>query len=328
MAYLPPRSGSLIVALERVMAARTPPRPDLVSVSEREVSNVGSGKNAGVRPMAIGEMLLEGARLYRRHWKVLMLSAGLVNVPFLLIQWFMIGMASGAHVPATGGSADGSAARGIEAMFTAANDFLVRPLVYAAMLSAVAAVCLGKRPRAARAYRIAVDRLGSVLWVMFLSLLGIATAAAVGDWAFFAEGGVLALQLVVVPLAFGVAAVLYVRWLFGLTVVLIEGTRGRAALGRAWTLSAGAFWKIAIVTIAAHVPILTIDALLKSTGETLSSSLGSFGWAAQGVAAAIASMVVTPYNVLIAVLLYLDQRLRKEMVAGAPSVVTDVPEVG
>jgi hypothetical protein len=82
------------------------------------------------------------------------------------------------------------------------------------------------------------------------------------------------------------------------------------------------------VTIAAHVPILTIDALLKSTGETLSSSLGSFGWAAQGVAAAIASMVVTPYNVLIAVLLYLDQRLRKEMVAGAPSVVTDVPEVG
>jgi hypothetical protein len=37
-------------------------------------------------------------------------------------------------------------------------------------------------------------------------------------------------------------------------------------------------------------------------------------------------LVVTPYNVLIAVLLYLDPRLRKEPVASAPSAVTDAPE--
>ena len=320
MADLPQGSTTLTIALERVAAAPAPPQPDLVGAPEREVPTVGSAQHASVRPMGIREMLLEGARLYRQHWKVLMLSAGLVNVPFLLIQWFTIGMASGGHVSTLGGSPDGSAARGIETIFTTANDFLVRPLVYAAMLSAVAAVCLGQRPRVARAYRIAVDRLGSVLWVMFLALLGIATAAAVADWAFSAEGGVLALQLVVMPVALGIAAVLYVRWaVFVITIVMIEGTRGKAALGRAWRLSAGAFWKIAIVTLVAHVPILTVDALLKSTGETLSSGLGSFGWAAQGIAAAISSMVVTPFNVLIAVLLYLDQRLRSETKAGAPS---------
>jgi hypothetical protein len=97
-------------------------------------------------------------------------------------------------------------------------------------------------------------------------------------------------------------------------------------LGRAWSLSAGAFWKIALVTLAAHVPILAVDALLKLTGETLSSSLGSFGWAALGVAAAISAVIVTPYNVLITVLLYVDQWLCKEAVGGAPSAVTHAPE--
>jgi hypothetical protein len=277
--------------------------------------------------MRIGEMLLEGARLYRRRWKVLMLTAGLVNVPFILFWWFTIGMASGGQVSVTRGSADASAVSGINTIFTATNDILVRPFVYIAMLSVVAAVCLGQAPRVARAYRIAVNRLGSVLWVMVLWLLGIGTAEAVGYWAFFAEGGVLALRVGVVLMALGIIAILYVRWLFSITIVVIEGTRGKAALGRAWSLSAGAFWKIALVTLAAHVPILTVDALLKLTGETLSSSLGSFGWAAQGVAAAIAAVVVTPYNVLIAVLLYVDQWLCKETAGGAPSFVTDAPGV-
>jgi hypothetical protein len=327
MADVPQGPSTLTLALESVMAAPSPPRPDLVGAPEREMSTAGSKQDASVRPMAIGEMLVEGARLYRRHWKVLMLTAGLVNVPFLLIQWFMIGMASGGHVSTAGGSADGSAASGIHTIFTAANDVLVRPLVYAAMLSVVAAVCLVQRPNVTLAYRIALDRLRSVLWVMILALLGMGTVEAVGYLALDADGGLLPLRVIVGLAALGVSAVLYVRWaVFVITIVMIEGTRGRAALGRAWRLSAGAFCKIALVTLAAHVPILMVDALLKSTGETLSSNLGTFGWVAQGVAAAIASMVVTPYNVLIAVLLYLDQRLRKEPVASASSAVTDAPE--
>lgn len=328
-----PGSSTLTVAFEGVMAAPTPPRSDPVSGSEREVSTVGSGEDPSFRPMRIGEMLLEGARLYRRHWKGLMLTAGLVNVPFILIWWSTLEMASGGEVSARGGSGEASAVSGI---FTATNNVLVRPLVYAAMLSAVAAVCLGQAPRVGRAYRIAVDRLGSVLWVMVLALLGMGTAEAVGRLALYApggvpalraEGGVLALRVVVALVALGVIAVLYVRWaVFAITIVVIEGTRGKAALGRAWSLSAGAFWKIALVTIAAHVPILAVDSLLKLTGETLSSSLGSFGWAALGVAAAISAVVVTPYNVLITVLLYVDQWLCKETVGGGPSVVTGAPE--
>lgn len=326
-------SSTLTVAFEGVMAVPAPSRSDPVSGSEREVSSVESGEPAGFRPMRIGEMLLEGARLYRRRWKVLMLTAGLVNVPFVLIWWSTIGLMSGGKVSATGASAGVSAASGI---FTATNNVLVRPLVYAAMLSAVAAVCLGQAPRVGRAYCIAVNRLGSVLWVMVLALLGMGAAEAVGRLALYspggvpalrAEGGVLALRVVVALVALGIIALLYVRWgIFAITIVVIEGARGKAALGRAWSLSAGAFWKIALVTLAAHVPILIVDALLKVTGETLASSLGSLGWAAQGVAAAISAVVVTPYNVLMAVLLYIDQWLRKETVGGSGSFVPDAPE--
>jgi hypothetical protein len=326
-------STTLTVSFEGVMAAPAPPRSDQVGAPEREISTPGSVEHEGFRPMTIGEMLLEGARLYRRHWKGLMLTAGLVNGPFILIWWSTIGMAAGGGASARGGSAEDSAVSGI---FTATNNVLVRPLVYAAMLSAVAAVCLGQAPRVGRAYRIAVDRLGSVLWVMVLALLGMGIAEAVGRLALYApggvpalraEGGVLALRVVVALVALGIIAVLYVRWaVFAITIVVIEGARGKAALGRAWSLSAGAFWKITLVMLAAHLPILAVDTLLKLTGETLSSSLGSFGWAAQGVAAAISAVVVTPYNVLIAVLLYVDQWLCKETVGGAPSAVTHAPE--
>jgi hypothetical protein len=321
-------STALMVAFERVMAAPpAPPRSDPVAPAEREVSSIESGEPAGFRPMRIGEVLLEGAHLYRRRWKVLMLTAALVNVPFILIHWSMIAIASGGKVSSTGPSAKVSAVSGIDAVFNATNDILVRPLVYAAMLSAVAAVCLGQAPRVARAYRIAVHRLGSVLWVMVLAFLGIGTAEAVSFLALKAEGGALALRAGVALVAFGVVAVLYVRWaVFAIAIVMIEGVRGKAALGRAWSLSAGAFWKIALVTLAAHVPILTVDALLNLTGETLASSLGSFGWVAQGMAAAIAAVVVTPFNVLITVLLYTDQWLCKMTLAGGPSVVTEASE--
>jgi hypothetical protein len=44
------------------------------------------------------------------------------------------------------------------------------------------------------------------------------------------------------------------------------------------------------------------------------------------VAAAVAAVVVTPFNVLITVLLYTDQWLCKVTLAGGPSVVPKAPE--
>lgn len=265
-------------------------------------------------PKTLLAILSEASHLYRRWWRTLLSIAAIINVPFFLLQEFVTAIVTnGDPSTATDATAVGpSTARDVGTMFVVANNVFVRPLVYCAMLVAAATVCAGERPLVRRAYRIAVRRLRSVLWVMFLALAGITLPLAAANWAATAEGGVAALQLVVAPAGLIISAFLYVRWLFALPVVMIEGQRGRSALSRAWVLSDGAFWKLALTTIVAHIPILLVDALLRLSGETLSSMMGSSGWIAVGAAIGISSFVTTPFNVLIAVLLYDDQRRRED----------------
>lgn len=129
---------------------------------------------------------------------------------------------------------------------------------------------------------------------MFLALLGIATAMGAGHWAMFAEGGIAPLQAIVAPVAFAVAAVLYVRWLFALTAVIVEGRRGSAALARAWALSAHAFWRIAVTTVVVLTLIAVVDGVLKLAGNLLAPPLGSVGWVARATTTATSSVVTTP----------------------------------
>jgi len=306
---LPP----LTEAVAPEQSAFLPPRPDVGDVPAAPAT--ADEQNTAPRsPRTLWAILSEATHLYRRWWKTLLSIAAIINVPFLLFQEFVTATVSNADPSsiADATAAGPSTALDVGTAFTVANNVFVRPLVYGAMVVAAATVCAGERPLVGRAYRIAVHRLRSVLWVMFLALAGIAFAMAAANWAAAAEGGVAALQLVIVPAGLVVAAILYVRWLFALPVVMIEGQRGRSALSRAWALSDGAFWKIALTTIVAHIPILLVDAVLRLSGETLSSMMGSNGWIAMGAAIAISSVVTTPFNVLIAVLLYDDQRRRED----------------
>jgi Membrane domain of glycerophosphoryl diester phosphodiesterase len=289
-------------------SAFLPPRPDVGDVPAAPPVTADEPNGSPRSPRTLSTILSEAIHLYRRWWKTLLLVAAMINVPFLLLQEFVTHSVSNAD-PSSVGS---STARDVGTTFTFANNVFVRPLVYYAMLVAVATVCAGERPLVGRAYRIALRHLRSVLWVMFLALAGITLAMVAANWAAGAEGGVAAFLIVVVPAGLVVAAILYVRWLFALPVVMIEGRRGRSALSRAWALSDGAFWKIGLTTIVAHILILIVDAVLRLSGETLSSMMGSSGWIAMGAAIAISSVVTTPFNVLIAVLLYDDQRRRED----------------
>jgi len=308
-------------------SAFLPARPEVGDVPAAPPGTGDERDSVPRSPRTLRAILLEATHLYLRWWKTLLLIAALVDVPFLLLQAFVTAIVSNADQSSiTDANAAGpSTARDVGTAFTVANGVFVRPFVYCAMLVAVATVCAGERPLVKHAYRIAVRRLRSVLWVMFLALAGITLAMAAAYWAAAAEGGVAALQLVVVPAGLVVAAILYVRWLFALPVVMIEGRRGPSALSRAWALSDGAFWKIALTTIVAHIPMLFVDKVLKLDGLLISSMMGSSGWIATGAAIAISAVVRTPFNVLITVLLYDDQRRRADgLDAFTPTAITAV----
>ncbi len=189
----------------------------------------------------------------------------------------------------------------------------IYPFVYSALLQAGAAAYIGEMPAMRPAYSIALDRLMSIVWVMVLATAGIGTPLAVGYWAWFAEGGVLPLRVFLAPAAFAMVGFLYVRWLFSLTVVVVEGHSGRGALARAWRLSSGAFWKIAGTTFAVTVVITVVGQALTTVGNFVSPALGSVGWLVRGASSSLSACLTTPLNTLVAVLLYFDQRIRNDL---------------
>ncbi len=268
--------------------------------------------------MRVGETLDAAISLYRQHWKTYMAIVAFVSVPFVFLQqsataWLVGGDAFGTVEVSS--SDPGIATAVVVALVFSALDFLlVRPFLTAAMVRAVAAAYLGEIPRVGPVYDFALRRLWSILWVVLLGLLAVAAIfVAVFGFSFaFAAAGVPALGVIAVIPGIVFAIVLYVRWTFGAPAVVVEGQRGSRALARSWRLSARAFWKILGTTMLASILVGVVGGILTLVPAFLSIPLHSSGWVLRAAGAAVSSVITTPFVTMITVLLYFDQRIRKE----------------
>ena len=163
------------------------------------------------------------------------------------------------------------------------TQLLLGALTRAAILGVAELPILGSD-----AYRFAFSRLGSILWVTFLSSLAI-------------FGGAL---LLLVPGLF-----LLVRFLVAMPVLIVEDVRGRAALRRSWRLVKGDGW------IVFGLYILT--AIIAGVLALLLTLPFRESWLTAGVAGGIASALATPYVTVVIVYVYLDLRARKEYLGRA-----------
>jgi hypothetical protein len=284
----------------------TPPPPP--TVWER-------GRPLALRPMRVGETLDAAINLYRMHWKTFMAIVAIVSVPFVFLQQLSFTLVGGntglTETPAQDASAG---IVGVMVVFAALDFLLIRPFLTAAIVRAVAAAYLGENPAVAPVYAFAVHHLASILWVLLLGLLAIAAvvlAAFVFSGVFVAVGASPLLVLVMVA-AIGFAVVLYVRWLFGPSVLVVEGLRGRAALARSWRLSSKAFWKIAGTMVLGSILTSVVGGIFAIVPSLLSTWLGSAGWLLRAAGSSLAAVVTTPFAIMVTVLLYFDQRIRKE----------------
>lgn len=274
------------------------------------------GRPLALRPMRVGETLDAAIHLYRMHWKTFMAIVAIVSVPFVFLQhlsYTLVGGSTGlTEAPAQDASAGGIV--GVMVSFAALDLLLVRPFLTAAIVRAVAAAYLGEVPMVAPVYSFAVRHLASILWVLLLGFLAIAAVflAAFGFSALFVTVGATPLVVLVVLGATGFAVVLYVRWLFGPSVLVVEGLRGSGALARSWRLSSKSFWKIAGTMVLGSILTSVIGGIFAIVPSLLSTWLGSAGWLLRAAGSAIAAVVTTPFVTMVAVLLYFDQRIRKE----------------
>lgn len=275
-----------------------------------------------MRPMGVGETLDAGISLYRAHWRTLMAVVAFVVVPVALLS-ALVGQAAARETPflldpQTGETTiDGGAATKFFLSIGAVGllwVLVVQPFLTAAMVRAVAGAYMGEVPQVAAVYRFALSRLASVLWVIVLTFLGIAgvVIAATLIGVALAAAGIVPLAIIAFLGAIVGVVYLLIRWLFGPTVLVVEGVRGAKALGRSERLSRGHFWRVLGTVLLANILAAVVGGVIGVIPSFLAESAGDAGFFLSAAGDAVSRIVTTPFTTIVTVLLYFDLRIRKE----------------
>jgi hypothetical protein len=243
-----------------------------------------------LQPRGVSEILGAAFQLYRQHWATLTTIAAVVVVPLTLVQYYLADLVrveapTQAEIEALGVEAispDFWRAT-LAAAFVGILSIFILQVLTGAVARGAAGSILGERLTVGQAYRYGFVRLWSILLVGVL--VGLAVFAG--------------LILLVIPGIF-----VLVRLIVSIPALVIENRRGGAALSRSWNLVRGHWWPVFGTILLAGLIIGVVTGILTLPFDE--------GWFGQAVAAALGSVVTTPFFALVTLLIYLDLRTRKE----------------
>jgi hypothetical protein len=129
---------------------------------------------------------------------------------------------------------------------------------------------------------------------------------------------------------------LYVAWAFALPVLLVEGLRGRQALGRSFELVRGRWWKTFGTLIVGFILAAIISSLMQAifvVGMVVGDDNDTVVLVLSAIAGIVGLAISTPFQAALLTVLYFDLRVRKEgfdlellaqeIGAGAPAVASE-----
>lgn len=269
-----------------------------------------------LRPLRIGEVLDAAFKIYRRNaltlWKIITLVVVPVNLLGALV---MLSVLPSDYYDPTFGADPFTGTVDSDEVWAIVAATLVVGLISALTVVAATAACLkvvsdsymGEKSDARSSLAFAGRRLHSLVWVAFLTVLYILLIVLVGVLAAF----------VFVPLVFIIfvpVVWLWIAWSFAPAAFLVEGVKGRKALGRSFDLVKGrwwqVFWTIVLSTIIATVAGFGIGLILSplvGTSESLTAAV-----MLDAVARSITAILTTPFTAAVIGILYFDLRVRKE----------------
>ncbi len=263
-----------------------------------------------LRPMGVGEILDAAIRLYRAEWKSLMAIVAIALVPITFLQAFLTRSMGSPFSTEAAVSANVDATLITSIVLGIIQVLVIQPFLTAAVARASADVYLGHEVLVGPTFRYAVSRIHSILWITILMILLV-----------FVPGLVLvifgALGAEEVAIVFGIVMVVFlvivfVRFVFGSTVLVVEGKKGSKALRRSWELAKGFFWKIVGTLLLAGIMASVVEGVLSIPGAVAFAAVGPAGWPFLAIGGSLAAIITTPFTTLITVLLYFDLRIRKE----------------
>jgi len=272
-----------------------------------------------LRPIGIGEILDVAFKIYTRNALTLLKIGLVVVVPIqILAGLVLLGTVDDPGLvgfsPELGDASDsevaGAVAGNVISTLVGAAAVL---LVTVGCVKAVGDAYLGKQPNWRESLAFARGRFGAVLWLTVLTgLLLILTLAPI--------------------LTFPVTIWLYVAWSVAYPVLLLEGVRGRKALGRSFRLVRRRWWPTFATLLVASVLAAIVGfvvgvplgiALIFAQDSVLAAVLVTT------VIGAISGVVATPFQAAVTTLIYFDLRVRKEgldMQLLAQDIGAPVPE--
>lgn len=242
-----------------------------------------------LRPRTLGEILSAAFEIYKANASKLLLVVAVVVVPLTLIGAVLGEVVESEDVVTRDAlgqvqvDSPGLIAALLAGAVVAIVSVIVWSMLQAAMVRAAAQATIGDPVDVEASYRWGFTRIGSVILVSLL--VGLAVFAG-----FF---------------VFIVGAIIVATFLcVSIPALVIENRRGTDALKRSWQLVSDNFWHA--------LGVIFVSALIAGLVGGVIGSIGGSNWFVSWIFTAIAQIITAPYTALVAVLLYLDLRARKE----------------
>lgn len=249
-----------------------------------------AGAGGEIPPRGLGDILTTAWELYRTNAAKMIGIVAIVVVPFTLLTSLLVNVVFAPTVNEVLG-VEVKIRTGFAALMASvvgfAIFFIMSYVVQAAVTRAAAQATVGDPVDIQESYRWGFTRLGPVLVVSLLSGLII-------------FGGLLLLFIPGLIFAIFLAV--------AIPALVVEDLHGTAAIGRSWNLVKGNFWHVLGTIIVAGLITGVIGAIFTAIGGDnffLSWIFGSIG-----------SVLTVPFSALVAVLLYVDLRVKSESLTG------------
>ncbi len=286
-----------------------------------------------LRILALGDLLDETVRLYRRDFVRFVGVAALATVPILVVQMASAFLQTRTLTPflrSSGSSSPDPSVYGPIMLQSAVQigGAVIAGIMTMLMVGALAYVAgtsyLGQPATMGQGYRLALRRFPVMLGAgaligLILLLLGVFTLIPCIGWL----GGPAAIAFVLVNSS-----------LLLLPVIMLEGHGVRTSLRRTWALSKSQFWRVLAIAVIMYLfnlaviggPASVVSVLVAVTLEnTILASVISL------VMSALVSLIFTPLWSVCQTLLYYDARVRREafdleLIAGTGAAPYDETE--
>ncbi len=297
-------------------AAPAPPKPGVIPL----------------RPLGVGEILDGAITAIRRDPRLMLGVSALVVIVSTLLQssitWLLL-KDSGAVLTQPAGTVTNDQIfdllGGSIVTFGIATTItvLAQVILTGILTFSVSKAVLGERPRAAEAWQATRRRLPTLLGLTLLVFLIVGLAAllpvvpGIVALVLGAEVAGALLLVVGVPLALVLALAAAVLTWFAAPVVMLERQPVLGALRRSAKLVRANLWRVIGLWLLLQLLVAVFGGILSGPLVVVSTEIfdNPFGWQSlslQAVGTILANTVTLPFAAAVAVLVYVDQRMRRE----------------